>query len=359
MRWRVAGPLLCLSAVIACKEQPRSKPSGPAATSQPAAKAKSKTPSPSQPLRGAKSDALLGAERGFDHVGVVVKDLTAAAANYQALGFGNPQPGRLPNGIQNINFYFGDSTYLELLTHYDAVKAKGVASFVARHGDGAMFFVLAVSSYGQTSAFLRRQGHPVGRPFPGRIKSKGFSGQRTMWHTFFFAPPKPLPGDPFFFITYRRSLRRFLLDKLADPKIRAKSFSHPNTALGLKAAYLVAANLDQTRSTYARIGLPAKAAAPLATFGAQASTIDAGQGHLALLSAKGGKVAAFRKRRGDGAIFALTIEVAELDKARALIAKHLGQAPTVSAGLFGQSFFVPPDKAHGVWLEFVQANKTP
>ncbi|MCK5797478.1 MAG: VOC family protein, partial [Deltaproteobacteria bacterium] len=207
-----------------------SKPSPP--SSPTTAKIPSPPPPKAPPRDPISHDnpSLLGGERGLDHLGIVVDDLPVARKAFTKLGFSNPQAGRLPNGIQNTNFYFGDSTYLELLTPYDAQKAPGVAAFLAKHRCGAMFFVLATKSYPKTAAFLRHAGFPVGRPFPGHIQAKGLSGKRTMWHTFFFADPKPFANDPFFFITYRPSLRAYLLRRLADPKVRQTSFAHKNGA---------------------------------------------------------------------------------------------------------------------------------
>ena len=307
-------------------------------------------------------DPLLGGERGLDHIGVVVDDLAAARAAYTKLGFSNPQPGRLPNGIKNVNFYFGDSTYLELLTTYDDKKAAGVASFARKHKRGAMFFVLVARSFQRTAAFLRRAGVPVGRPFPGRIKSPGFSGNRTMWHTYFFADPKPLPQDPFFFITYRPSLRAYLLRKLRDPKIRAKSFTHANGAVGLLATYLVTTNLAKTSATYRKIGLAKQRPASLTSFEARAQRVVAGAGELVLLQPMKegkGRTAAFVKRRGDGAIIGLTIAVEDLAKAKAIVDEALGRKTKVETGLFGKSIWIPPKDAFGTWLELTQPASPP
>ncbi len=309
------------------------------------------------------SGDLLGGERGLDHVGVVVDDLPKARAAYTKLGFSKPQPGRLPNGIQNVNFYFGDSTYLELLTYDDAKKAAGVAGFVKKHRRGAMFFVLVAASFQRTSTFLRKVGVPVGPPLPGRIRSPGFSGDRTMWHTYFFAKPKPLPGDPFFFITYRPSLRRFLLRKLRNPQVRAKSFAQANTAEGTLAVYLVTKSVTKTRAVYQTIQLGKQRVVVSDHLGTKGVVVGAGKGFIVLLDAepKGattrGIVAAFAEKRGDGAIIGLTIKVADLAKAKTIVDKGLGKEHKVSDGLFGRSFWVAPQDAFGVWLEFSAGTK--
>lgn len=351
---------------------PKDAPPKPGATTKPGTTTRPGTTKPAprpalpkpapKPAPKASAD-LLGGERGLDHIGVVVDDLAKARAAYGKLGFSKGQPGRLPNGIKNVNFYFGDSTYLELLTHYDAKKAAGVAGFVDKHRRGAMFFVLVAKSFQRASAFLRQVGVPVGPPIPGRIKSPGFSGKRTMWHTYFFAKPKPLPGDPFFFITYRPSLRRFLLRKLQDPKIRQKSFAQANTAEGTLAVYLVSKSLDKTRAVYRKIQLGQQRDVVSERLGAKGVSVQAGAGYIVLLDANAkvatakGIVPAFADKRGDGAIIGLTIKVADLAKAKAIVDKGLGKKHVVGDGLFGKSFWVAPKDAFGVWLEFAAGRK--
>ena len=100
MRSRAILPLLLLGA-LGCKSKP-----APAAA-------------PPLPV------SLFAGERGLDHVGIAVKDLTAARQTFNgALGFGGFEEGRLPNGIANLNYYFEDSTYLETLNAWSAGKAS-------------------------------------------------------------------------------------------------------------------------------------------------------------------------------------------------------------------------------------------
>jgi len=306
--------------------------------------------------------SVLGGEQGLDHVGVAVKDLNEAGQIYTRLGFGNPQEGTLPNGLRNINFYFGDTTYLELVTYYDKAKNPWVASFVDRHEKGAMFLMLCVFSYTHTANFLRARHLEVENPLPGRIEShraKKAAAQpgrkkAPMWLNFFLKG-KTLPGNVTF-IAYNRGLRNFTLGKLKDEKIRRKSFTHPNTVLGLRSAWIAVDNLAQGRKAFEAIGLKAGRRFDDTRIDARGVAIAAGQGTLRLLQprVKGrGPVAAFLKRRGQG-IIGLGFEVENVKTAGALIEERLKTPVKLYDGLLGKSVLVPADQALDVYLEFAQ-----
>ncbi|MBW2731289.1 MAG: VOC family protein [Deltaproteobacteria bacterium] len=306
-------------------------------------------------------NSLLGGERGLDHVGIAVRELDAAGKHYAGkLGFGNPQPGKLPNGLSNINFYFGDTTYLELLNAYDAKKNPWVSGFLNKYESGALFAVLTTYAYGLSAAFLHRAGHPVGKPLPGRIEAKGVKrSKRPLWHTFYFKP-WALPGNVnnLYFITYYRGMRNAILAKLKDDVLRRKTFVHANTALGVSATWMAVKNLKSAQKAYAAIGLDqAHKVIMDKRFAAKALAVKAGEGHLLLLQPKRsgkGPVAHFIKRRGEG-IVGLSVRVEKLETAHEVVQKGLGEKLALHPGAFGKAFVLPPEKTYGVWLEFVQS----
>lgn len=306
-------------------------------------------------------NSLLGGERGFDHVGIAVRKLEEAGKHYaEKLGFGNPQPGKLPNGLKNINFYFGDTTYLELLNHYDEKKNPWVSGFLSKYESGALFAVLTTWAYGATAAYLRRVGHPVGKPLPGRIEAKGVKkDKRPLWHTFYF-DKWPLPGNVnnLYFIAYNRGLRNFVLLKIKDDKLRRKSFKHENTALGMSAAWMAVNELEKAKKAYAAIGLDQAREVKLPKqFAAKALAVKAGEGELLVVQPKTkgkGPIADFIKKRGEG-IVGVTVRVEKLETAHALVQKNLGQKLPLYEGAQGKAFILPPEQAYGVWLEFVQS----
>jgi catechol 2,3-dioxygenase-like lactoylglutathione lyase family enzyme len=289
-------------------------------------------------------------ERGLDHVGIAVKDLDAARATFHdGLGFGGMESGRLPNGIQNINYYFEDSTYLETLTAWDAQKAGWLADFVAKH-EGESFAVLSVSSAQQTKEFLDGRGTKTGAPIEGSIQTARSNGGH--WQTLFF-DHSPLPADPIFFIAYPPEVRAKNLAKLAEAVRSGKIYKHPNGALGVKAAWLAVSDLDAAVKSFEAIGMPADAAISEPRLGAKGRTIDAGQGKIFLVtpSTPDGEVAKLLKERGGPGLMGLSIEVSILGVAQGFVARFTSKPALTGAGVLGQSVWV---FAHGSWLELFQ-----
>lgn len=311
---------------------------------------------------GPPAATLLGGELGLDHVGIVVRDLRAAQQTFQRrLGFERPIPGRLPNGIDNVNFYFEDATYLEALTSYDRQKADWLAWFLDRYGEGGNFAVLSVRAAEDTAAFLTQRGFPMAPPSAGRIAIEGGRPGGT-WRTLFFQR-SPLPGSPLYFIEYPAGPRAEFLRKLRDPAIRRRSFYHRNTAVGLRAVWMAVPDLAAATRVYTAIGLRAGPRLPSAPLGAEAQVLEAGPGrHVVLFSPSGGgggggPVRAFLDRRGPG-VLGVSVAVRALDTARAVVGEGMqesaGPLPPY-AGPFGPSVLVPERAAHGTFIEFVQA----
>ncbi|CAN5600724.1 methylmalonyl-CoA epimerase [soil metagenome] len=68
------------------------------------------------------------------HSGIVVTDLDAAAASYEALGFADGERFAVESqGIEAITFHCGDG-YVELIAATDPESA--IARFVAKRGEG-------------------------------------------------------------------------------------------------------------------------------------------------------------------------------------------------------------------------------
>lgn len=301
-----------------------------------------------------RKNSLLGGERGLDHVGIAVAELDAARKAFLDLGFSNPQDGVLPNGIKNVNFYFQDGTYLELLTFYDRNKAPDIARFVERYQAGPMFAVLSVFSAEDTAAFLRQRGFSVSAPRPGRIDPAGAGGKeqkQPMWHTLMFERPA-LPGDPLFFIAYDRAVRAELFRKLEDESAR-RAFAHANTVEGLRAIWIAVRDLEAARTAYLRAGLEAGEVFTLPQLSARGVELGAGQGSVLLLTPQEGRgpVAEFLARRGEG-LLGLTLLVARLPRARTVIERGSQIKVMAYSGLFGPSLLLTPDRSAGAWLEF-------
>jgi Glyoxalase-like domain len=364
----VAALLMPLILICGCEKKKAQITSVKIEPEKPGGPRKLRKPSRSHPdgkrypeqIKNRDPKTLLGGERGLDHVGVAVKDLAGAQRAYQKLGFGKPQPGELPQGLRNVAFQFGDTTHLELVTVRDAKKNPWVASFIHKHEQGALFLMLCAFSYGETANLLRRRGFKVDEARPGRIKTRGgrdghYSGDTKppMWHTFAISGTA-LPGN-ISFITYNRGLRNFVLFKVKDAKVRKKHFSHPNTALGLRSAWIAVKSLARAKKAFEKVGLSAGRALTLAQLGSRAQVIEAGEGTLLLMQPDQGKgpVAAFLKRRGEG-ILGLSFEVEHLDRARSLVESNLAVKLEPYDGAHGRSVLVPAERAAGVWVELFQ-----
>jgi len=299
---------------------------------------------------------LLGSERGLDHVGIAVRDLEAARETFQQrLGFGVLEDGKLPNGIQNTNYYFEDSTYLETLNAWDPDKVRWLVEFLGR-GEGVAFAALSTSSVDRTVAFLEGRGIKTSAPISGTIQTasdQGPVGER--WKTLYFTG-SPLPSNPLFFIAYAQPQRQIDLRKFEDARKNGNIIKHPNTAVGLKGVWLAVPELAPAVQAFARVGLDSLGSFNEPRLGATGEIIAAGAGKILLAAptSSTGAIADELRRRGGPGLFGVSIEVTHLPVAEGFVARA-SVAPVASArGVLGISVWVPPAIAHGAWLEFFQ-----
>jgi methylmalonyl-CoA epimerase len=106
----------------------------------------------------------------IDHIGIVVKDLTAALATYERhFGFvaDATRGGDLPAmGIRNAFMPVGE-TDLEFI---QSTSDEGpVAKFAADRGEGTFMLSIAVDNLAEAVAHLRSLGARVGDPSPQGI----------------------------------------------------------------------------------------------------------------------------------------------------------------------------------------------
>jgi catechol 2,3-dioxygenase-like lactoylglutathione lyase family enzyme len=341
---KFVGPLLLVGAMAGCGRgcQDAGSTAGAPAGSAP-------------PGTDTHSGSLLGGERGLDHVGVAVKDLDAATHIYHdLLGFSRPIEGRLPNGLRNVNYYFSDATYLETLVYWDRDKARWLADFTDAHS-GALFAVLSAYSPEASTAYLSKRGIQVGAPISGTIQTAGEdAAAEEKWKTFFL-PRGFLPGDPLYFISYKRDARDEFLHQLDDPRQRRKLL-HKNTALGVRAVWLAVPDLEVASRAYEAIGLPRKRDFADPALGAAGRAFGAGEGELWLLapSAPDGKTALFLRERSGPGIMGVTLAAGSLPVAAKVIGEGTGAPMPTYPGQLGTSFRLEPDLTLGVWLEFSQ-----
>jgi hypothetical protein len=88
---------------------------------------------------------------------------------------------------------------------------------------------------------------------------------------------------------------------------------------------------------------------------ARGRKVEAGQGVLLPLksSDKNGVLTKYLSDYDEG-IIGLSIEVADLGKARQLAESGTGRKLETYKGFYGTSFLLPPEVTHGVWMEMFQ-----
>jgi hypothetical protein len=315
------------------------------------------------PLPTSRTDAaprpaasLLGGERGLDHVNLATAELATVLRTLEGLGFAPPIRGRMPNGLENANYYFEDATYLEVLSATDPKQTPWVPRFLAR-GPGLMKLVLVVRSVEESATFLRGRGVPTLAPTGGTIRTEGAPtrGRGELWRKLLFTRT-PLPCDCLFLIAYEPSDRAAVLRKVEEGSLRRR-FSHPNTARGLRAVSWAVRDLDAAARSFERIGLRVGAAFPEPRLDATARRVEVGAGAILLLapSAANGAVARYLAARGGPGLLGASIAVRELATARRQAELRTGRSFAEKRGPLGRAILIPPELAHGAWLELCES----
>ena len=143
------------------------------------------------------------------------------------------------------------------------------------------------------------------------------------------------PLDHLFFILIR-----------ARPPDLPEHLSHANTALGLYAVWLVRGDASPERQLFQRLGYGLRPSAASLPAGDALHEIELASGRLYLLEPARGSVGR--------PIAGATIEVADLDRAVAALAPATATSATLGSDPRGRFIRVPPERAHGMWLEFLQ-----
>ncbi len=271
----------------------------------------------------------------FDHAVVVVNDLSAATADYSALGFTVTQGGEHENGqTHNALMVFPDGSSLELLgfRHRWALPALRILKrigvlrlgvsrrppverrFVQKFavGKGLVDFALLSRSIEDELDAVRRRGLPIEGPLPfGRVQP---DGQRVSWLL-----SVPLAPD-----------LPFLIGQLTLERGREH---HPNGAEGVAGVTVAVTDLDASVARYKQL-----------------LGVDPSEGAASPL--QGARIVDFPL---GSTTITLATPVGESDSLRAHLAKR-GEGPyalrlrTTKSGSAGM---LDPDRTHGARLELV------
>jgi catechol 2,3-dioxygenase-like lactoylglutathione lyase family enzyme len=307
----------------------------------------------------APAQTLLGQGWGVDHVGVGVRDLARAQHDYEQLGFKVGKGGHFPGGISNAIASLQNNSYLELLSVSGSPSTvqgfdSETADILEKH-EGAMFLGIDVSSAKAAADYLKARNFDVNDPDPGSIMKEGeTTPPPPMWYS--VSPADKPAADkkamtlPIFWIEYVSAERR--------EKRRAEGqMEHPNTAIGIHAVWFAVHDAEAQSRTLRDAGLEDGESREVKFLGAHGREVKAGQGALALLesSDKNSLLTKFLSDHDEG-IIGLSIEVADLGKARRLAESGTGRKLETYKGFYGTSFLLPPEVTHGVWIEMFQVD---
>jgi catechol 2,3-dioxygenase-like lactoylglutathione lyase family enzyme len=303
----------------------------------------------------ASAQTLLGQGWGVDHVGVGVRDLAQAQHDYEQLGFRVGKGGHFPGGVSNVIVSFQDNSYLELLIVSGSTPvglASEFADFVKKH-EGAMFLGIDVSSAKAAEDYLKARNFDVDDPDPGSVMKEGETTlPPPMWYSV-SAADKPAADKkgisiPIFWIEYVSTERQ-------EKRRAAGLVDHPNTAMRIHAVWFAVHDAEAQLRTLRDAGLEDGESREVKFLSAHGREVKAGQGVLLLLESrdKNGLLTKFLSDH-DEDIIGLSIEVADLGKARQLAETGTGRKLETYKGSYGTSFLLPPEVTHGVWIEMFQ-----
>jgi catechol 2,3-dioxygenase-like lactoylglutathione lyase family enzyme len=173
---------------------------------------------------------------GIDHIVIAVRDLTAAAASYQALGFTVVPGGRHPVGTHNALIAFQDGSYVELIAFYEP-NAQHKWWQPLQRGGGLVDFCLQTDDLRGDTAAFRRAGVEIDDPSPlSRMRPDGY---HLKW---VLSIPR---GD-------HRGVAPFLIEDETPREERIpRQTRHANGVRGIGTVTVAVSDLDTVRGWYA------------------------------------------------------------------------------------------------------------
>jgi hypothetical protein len=238
-----------------------------------------------------------------DHIPVAVHSLDAAARTYEALGF-TLKPGRAHrNGLRNSFAKMPDGGYLELISPERGAVDDLSSTYVERlaSGEGGAFLALRVDSLAAVAERLRASGRTV------EVQRYG-----SAFATLSFAEPAI---SWLFLIEYTTPV--------VDPP---ELLTHSNGATHIESVWLSQGGAEATER------LPSE----LCIRGLHSGAAEG----------------------GDRLVQGVTIGVRSV-AATQLQLRRAGLDLPIRNDRRGESLLVPADRAHGIWIEFLQLARLP
>jgi catechol 2,3-dioxygenase-like lactoylglutathione lyase family enzyme len=310
-------------------------------------------------------DPLIGEGHGLDHVIIIVENLARASQDFrEKLGFTLEAGSRFPSGVENRIIGLVEHEYVELIALYNRQSGHADVAEIERFlskGEGAGGAGIRVSSAEETAAHLRQNGFQVEGPKAGSTTYPGIEEvPPVLWRFVQLKTGKQFLDDPFFFVEYVEGAYRDFQSRHPELPAPGSRPNHPNSALGGLHAWLATTDLEETATAYEAIGFPRIRGVKFDGLMADAVELRVGAGSFVILgsASSGGPVEEFLKRRSASyGLMGLSLGVRSLETA--LEGMHPGVASRVEpgVGLFGKGILVPPDSAHGVWLELFEPHR--
>jgi catechol 2,3-dioxygenase-like lactoylglutathione lyase family enzyme len=307
------------------------------------------------------ANPFLGTGRGVDHVGIGVRDLEKARRDYEeVLGF--KCTGNLPavggRALIRSIIFFEDETLLEFLSPSPGAPASGdeFREWVEKH-EGGMSLALRISSAQDAAAYLEAHNFEVKVTGWPRAK-EGETAPAPVQYYSLTTPDAP-SGNRQVFMTWI-----WLVEYVSSPERSARRaarreqglMNHPNTAKRLHSVWFAVRDLDASLRNLQDAGLEPREIREVKSLGAAGREVKAGSGCMLLLQSadEKGALEKFISNHDDGEIIGVSIEVADLNKARSWVESRSGQKLEPYDGFYGRSILIPPALTHGVWMELFQ-----
>ncbi len=299
----------------------------------------------------------LGDGRGIDHVAALVRAESfdsAASVWTDQLGFAATPALLSPLGAKNRLIWFGDETYLEIVTFTDLNEFTApFLAFLAEH-EGAKFYGTDVVDGAQAVACLTAAGYPNVGPIPAApltIEETGETvGLLPLWSSIVLTA-RVAPDNSTFFLDYDEAQVQRMFAEF--PSLAPRP--HPNTAQKIDTLWLVVSDLDAAIAFYEGLGLEVHARhQKIHYLGGRGAEVRYNNNILALLEPDGpGLVADFAAERGEG-ILGVSVKVGDLDTARDFVNGNTGLDLQPFQYKGRKRFLVPASLTHGFLVEMVE-----
>jgi glyoxalase-like protein len=290
---------------------------------------------------------LLGGGQGVRHLVMLVREPATLVREYRdLLGFSATIAGRGGANPASYAIPFGDGTSLVISGVGERRVETGFTPLKEGQEGGAAVALDAVSLV-KTAAYLQTRGIPLrSLPAPETAPAGGEAELLKGVERALYTLEPGVLGKTLFFVERSRDAR--------EGSVRIAP-QHPNTARRLASVWIAVQDVEATTKRCEAMGLSPARALRMPQLGARGQEILAGQGTILLLQPDDpdGSVAAFLKDRGE-AILGASLEVTRITTARRLIMQKTRQEIDTYRGLYGRSLLIPPDLAHGLWLELFQ-----